>query len=474
MEKKNLGNYILHTRYAVLNNLGFYAIYGLGPHYFALFSTAKVLCAAVASRLILEKQLNQVQWAALVLLACALCVAKLGSTNPMPQSSSIDNTIDVAAADEQSRRFAFGFFCVCLTSVLSGLSGVINEYLLKRYEQPDEDQHAPSLMRKNLWMYQWGCLLNFLACFVQLSSEKGMFHGFNFVVWFLIVVKAAEGLGASFILSFFDNIVKGYASSLQVLVVTAGNWLFFGSGIDGSFVVAVVIFCCSSFLYSGRHNELLGVVGTPANNSGPFSYAPVRTSEQRDTATSSLAGNTQSSAAGDVGQSTNSKNGGVDLSDLLSSRQAASSSDKGNGSKNSNSALSTTPEGKDEAALHQAYLAHHAADDIADLDLADPGGAVGSVPSKSDAALFEEFFGGADLPEQTPSFEPSFGASLSGDGRPEEDAPWRNRSYSASYGQNGDGEGEGATGDDYPGGYLNQNSPGLREAEDEGVTLPLE
>ncbi|CAD7944260.1 unnamed protein product [Amoebophrya sp. A120] len=298
--------------YAILNNLTFYATYGLGPHYYALFSTGKVLCAAVAARVLMQKKLNEIQWVALVLLACSLCVAKVGKDRELlvhhdeqmnkaiveqPQPGVVvEQDVGTAAttptdsatenakilSSQQHQKFFFGFLAVIATCVLSGSSGVVNEFLLKRMDSEE------SFMKKNLWMYQWGCLLNGTACFVSLNSNQTFFHGFNLPVILLILVKAAEGLGASFLLSYFDNIVKGFASCVQVLAVTFFNYLLFaGEDVNISFCLALVIFFCSSYLYSGRHNATLLASGAggqqiqigpgPPQRGGTTRFQPVPT-----------------------------------------------------------------------------------------------------------------------------------------------------------------------------------------------------
>ncbi|CAD7958443.1 unnamed protein product [Amoebophrya sp. A25] len=283
--------------YAIVNNLQFFAISGLGAHYFALFSTGKIFCAAIAARILLGKRLNEIQWTALLLLVCSLCVAREGRTpRPVTVTSSSGNVVGTASTEtsnpfvnpdvaqpsplssssgdmqqvkpgetvasmddvhhhsstleDRGLRFAFGFACVCVTCVLSGLTGVVNEFLLKRID----GRH--SLWRKSMWTYQWGCVFNAVACFVFLNSERGLFDGFSLPVMLYIVLKAGEGLGAGFLLSFFDTIVKGFASSLQVLVVSLLSWMLFDETVlDGNFFLALVIFFAASFLYSGRHNE---------------------------------------------------------------------------------------------------------------------------------------------------------------------------------------------------------------------------
>jgi len=227
--------------YAINNNLNIKAIHYLGPHIFQLFSNLKLLTAAIASCLVLKTSVTSIQWVSLLLLVCALCSAQI-------KIFVFAETHD--QVNDDYTKFLRGFFCVMITAILSGFSGVANEYLLKNMNV------EISFMRKCVWLYQWGCLLNLLGAFFSKESLS-MFDGFSFSVWTLIAVNACVGFSVGFLLKYFDTITKGFASCLSVLSVTLCSWLFFDAGIDVSFLLAFVVFSCSCFLYYGRHNDVL-------------------------------------------------------------------------------------------------------------------------------------------------------------------------------------------------------------------------
>lgn len=217
--------------YAVQNNLNVYATFYLSPHVFSLFNNSKVICAAVCGKYLLKQKFSSMQWLSLVLLVLALCVAKvkmlLGTPTCKPSGRLLlelggeDNMLDAyastasdsytssvldsnpfhggamdyvlpagAASDalgftpslsEMDKRmlvegtspesanaaaemaaFSLGIFLVVCTSFTSGLSGAVNEWLLKAI---DTDV---SLMRKNVWTYQWGCIFNTTGAFLPM------------------------------------------------------------------------------------------------------------------------------------------------------------------------------------------------------------------------------------------------------------------------------------------------------------------
>jgi len=127
-----------------------------------------------------------------------------------------------------------GILLVTITSVTSGLSGAVNEWLLKAIDQD------VSLMRKNVWTYQWGCLFNIfgsvLPMLLALASTTpaaegetpSLFSGFNMGVWALITVNASLGLTVSMVLKYFDNIIKCFGGSLIIFNVGFFSWMFLG------------------------------------------------------------------------------------------------------------------------------------------------------------------------------------------------------------------------------------------------------
>ena len=79
----------------------------------ALFGNMKVMCAAVASQLILSKPINTVQWVGLLLLVCALSVSKIKSLLNVKQPTA-------TSVEDDNHIFLLGFVCILTSSVCSG------------------------------------------------------------------------------------------------------------------------------------------------------------------------------------------------------------------------------------------------------------------------------------------------------------------------------------------------------------------
>eukprot|EP00392_Amoebophrya_sp_AT5.2_P007889 g7908.t1 len=269
--------------YAVQNNLGFYAISLLGPPLFSLFVNAKILFAALSGAVLLRQHFTSVQWLALVNLVLALVVSKihtLGGDCGVVSSAAggggggakggrvgggrmlLEGVFD-GAGEERSIETANVVqngekttFTSDHDRGLTGLSGAVNEWLLKAV-----DADVP-LMRKNAWTYQWGMVFN-LAALVLLEPGKLLdpvslfFQGFNGGVWAIIAVNVLLGLSVSLVLKYFDNIIKCIGGVIIIFTTTFASYVFFETEICAEFVVAVLIFGVASLLYVGGHNNVL-------------------------------------------------------------------------------------------------------------------------------------------------------------------------------------------------------------------------
>ncbi|CAD7931333.1 unnamed protein product [Amoebophrya sp. A25] len=161
----------------------------------------------------------------------------------------------VASPAEQFGAFFLGFICVMIMSVGSGLSGAVNEWLLKAV-----DSDVP-LMRKNAWGYQWGCLLNFVGIiFFQSGKDNpmmGVFDGFSIKVWLIVFVNVALGLTVSLVLKYLDNVIKCIGGVMIIFVCALASAVLFDQPCTPEFLVAACIFGISSYLYIGAHNKVL-------------------------------------------------------------------------------------------------------------------------------------------------------------------------------------------------------------------------
>ena len=120
--------------------------------------------------------------------------------------------------------YSVGVFAVMGVSVLSGLTGVYFEKVLK------DPAAAVSLWTRNVQLSLFSLLPSFLLIIAYDGTEiaaHGFFDGYNAVVWTTIVLQAVGGILVSLVISYADNIAKNFATSISILI---------------SFVCSIVLF----------------------------------------------------------------------------------------------------------------------------------------------------------------------------------------------------------------------------------------
>jgi len=156
----------------------------------------------------------------------------------------------------------WGIILVLAASFISGLAGVSNELLLKKR---DSDV---GLWRKNIWTYQWGVIFNTIGLLGSRLFGGGsnasigniflnFFEGYDYRVWAMIFVTSLLGISVSMIMKYFDNVVKCFGGSLILYSTTLASMIVFGSQVDAGFVLGLLVYSVSSYIYAGDHNGKL-------------------------------------------------------------------------------------------------------------------------------------------------------------------------------------------------------------------------
>ncbi|CAD7930236.1 unnamed protein product [Amoebophrya sp. A25] len=289
--------------YFLNNNINIHAISYVGVGSFALFNSSKVLFAALCNRVILKQSVSQLQWQGLGLLFVSLVCAKFDVIKEVISGSG------ESSGSQSAWAFTFGICLVFLTSLLSGLSGTLSEFLIKGM-----DTDVPP-MRKNTWMYQWGIFLNFcsflslelwnrenyddgkavaasegsdvnmpfhpyppLDTLVRVLSPTHVFRGFNAGACVYIFAMATFGLSVSLVLQYFDNVVRAISGVLPILLAVVIGVFFFDEPLSPQFVVGLVLFIYACYLYNKGKAPPEPAASTTGEKSG-YALAGRNTSE---------------------------------------------------------------------------------------------------------------------------------------------------------------------------------------------------
>ncbi|KAF8568273.1 hypothetical protein P879_03388 [Paragonimus westermani] len=234
--------------YAVNNNLGILIQLEMDPATYQVLGNFKILSTAILFRLIIKRKITALQWFALFLLLCAGLIHSYGNLLAKSTSDSITKnaTTTTQSTSHLLHITALGILLISLYCILSGMSGVYTEYVMKKRAEMN-------IHLQNGLLYLFGVILNLVAfvCDVYRSGDQywNPFKGFTIWTWLLVITQAFSGIFMGFVMKFSTNITRLFIVSSAMLVTTFTSMLVFGLQVNGLFGVSFTFVCVSLYLY---------------------------------------------------------------------------------------------------------------------------------------------------------------------------------------------------------------------------------
>jgi len=181
----------------------------------------------------LGQSLSAKKWLALfVLTAGVACVQIPSSTTTTTQL--------------HEGNYSLGIVAVAVACICSGFAGVYFERVLKGGQNT-------TIWVRNIQL-SVGCLaIALFGAFVwdgQAIRTNGFFQGYNPVVVFTICVQAAGGLIVAMVIKYADNILKGFATSLSIILSTVASIFLFNFVPTVYFLFGSILVFLATYLYS--------------------------------------------------------------------------------------------------------------------------------------------------------------------------------------------------------------------------------
>ncbi|XP_045106958.1 UDP-galactose translocator-like isoform X1 [Portunus trituberculatus] len=220
--------------YLVQNNLLYVSASNLDAATYQVTYQMKILTTAVFAVLLLRRELRSLQWLALVLLTAGVALVQLSAT---------DGGTTTAATAGQSR--VLGCVAAIAACCCSGFAGIYFEKILKGSEI--------SVWVRNVQLSLLSLPLGAATALATDGSElmsKGFLHGYDGFVWYLVCLNALGGLLVALVVKYADNILKGFATSLAIVLSTIISAAFLGFVLTVQFAVGTALVIVSVFLYS--------------------------------------------------------------------------------------------------------------------------------------------------------------------------------------------------------------------------------
>ncbi|CAB3404591.1 unnamed protein product [Caenorhabditis bovis] len=220
--------------YVVQNNLLFFALKKLDAATYQVTYQLKILTTAFFSVALLGKSLNRYNWMALILLTAGVALVQYPSGDAKPKATeheASDNILGLAAV-----------LAACFSS---GFAGVYFEKILKT-------SHV-SLWIRNVQLAFFSVFGSFFVCWLydwEAINQDGFLRGYNKVIWIVVMLQAYGGLVIALVVKYADNILKGFAVSLSIILSSLMSWLVLGDlTITTTFTIGAAIVIFATFLY---------------------------------------------------------------------------------------------------------------------------------------------------------------------------------------------------------------------------------
>lgn len=182
---------------------------------------------------ILKKQLLKTQWISLVTLVIGVVLVQLAQSGDHPAKNAIEQN-----------RFV-GFMAALTACVLSGFAGIYFEKILKGSDI--------SIWMRNVQLSVCSIPFGLLTCYAYdgaIIRRQGFFFGYDRFIHYLIVLQAGGGLIVAMVVKYADNILKGFATSLAIVISCLASMYLFGFELTLQFAAGAVFVIFSVFLYS--------------------------------------------------------------------------------------------------------------------------------------------------------------------------------------------------------------------------------
>ncbi|KAF9351209.1 hypothetical protein BGX26_010734 [Mortierella sp. AD094] len=229
--------------YALQNNLLFVALSNLEAATFQVTYQLKILSTAIFSVIMLNRKLSFQKWLALCLLMVGVTMVQLQTVSKKVASSSEDSEDLEQDITGPIQNPFIGLIAVLMSCVSSGFAGCYFEKVLKGAET--------DMWVRNMQLGISGTMFSFMAMFYdrQLIYEGGILQGYTFMTWMVVVNQALGGLLVAIVVKYADNILKGFATSLAIIVSGFISAYFFDFRPSLQFMAGTMVVILSTYLY---------------------------------------------------------------------------------------------------------------------------------------------------------------------------------------------------------------------------------
>ncbi|KAJ1908866.1 UDP-galactose transporter Gms1 [Coemansia sp. S142-1] len=222
--------------YTIQNNLQYVAVSLLDAATFQVTYQLKILTTALCSVLLLGTSLGTMRWASLFALTMGIILVQLPSAPTVKVDAGV------------SSKF-MGLVSVLTACMLSGLAGVYFEKVLKGSRK--------SVWTRNVQLSLFSlppALFGVLVVDGSGVRSQGFFNGYTIWTVAAISLQAFGGLLVAVVVKYADNILKGFATSISIVLSCLVSFWLFDFHITTPFVFGTGLVLFATYMY-GKHSS---------------------------------------------------------------------------------------------------------------------------------------------------------------------------------------------------------------------------
>lgn len=191
----------------------------------------------------LRRRLTPKKWLALLCLAAGVGIVQLQSSAADPVASRSSTAMDPAKG-------LLAVACACITS---GIAGVYFEMVLKGSKT--------DLWVRNVQLSFFSILPALVPVFLpnfSLSSPglhpppppvpQAIFAHFGFWAWAVVLTQVGGGLVTALVIKYSDNIMKGFATSLAIVISFLAGIVLYHFKVTPAFVIGSTVVVTATYL----------------------------------------------------------------------------------------------------------------------------------------------------------------------------------------------------------------------------------
>lgn len=145
------------------------------------------------------------------------------------------------SADSSSGDPLIGLVTVVTACITSGFAGVYFEKILKT--------SPTSIWMRNIQLGGFGFICSYIGMMIndgEVIRKNGIWYSYDYLTWMVVLNQALGGLIVAVVVKYADNILKGFATSISILVsALVSVWLFdFSPSLQfllGAFIVFIAV-----------------------------------------------------------------------------------------------------------------------------------------------------------------------------------------------------------------------------------------